>query len=203
MLNYYEILGVARNASLTEIKSSYKRLALKYHPDRNPGNTAAEEYFKEISAAYRVLSDEERRRRYDFLLNYSYQTTTTTGAKTQKTTHTYRPKTAKSVYDRYGKFNWKNAPRYKQAVKYKIDRNYYKIQALSLLAMIIMGTIVYSINKYWEHTKEQEILAIQKQNTLMLNKARDLYNDGNYRKAIELIIELDNNNPTESIFYTE
>ncbi len=63
--DYYQILGVPRNATLEEIKKAYRRLALKYHPDRNPGNKEAEEKFKEISEAYSVLSDPEKRAIYD------------------------------------------------------------------------------------------------------------------------------------------
>ncbi|MDG7057045.1 MAG: molecular chaperone DnaJ [Wolbachia endosymbiont of Penenirmus auritus] len=63
--DYYELLEVGRNASIDEIKKAYKKLALKYHPDRNPGNKEAEEKFKEITAAYEVLSDPEKKADYD------------------------------------------------------------------------------------------------------------------------------------------
>ncbi len=65
MSNYYEILGVSKTASADEIKKAYRTLAFKYHPDRNPGDTAAEEKFKQINAAYDVLGDEAKRRNYD------------------------------------------------------------------------------------------------------------------------------------------
>jgi molecular chaperone DnaJ len=63
--DYYDVLGVPRNASEQEIKSAYRRLALKYHPDRNPGSSEAEEAFKEAAEAYGVLGDPEKRRRFD------------------------------------------------------------------------------------------------------------------------------------------
>ncbi|RMF49693.1 MAG: J domain-containing protein [Bacteroidetes bacterium] len=63
--DYYAILGVSRDADLETIKRAYRRLAVQYHPDKNPGNREAEERFKEISEAYEVLSDPEKRRQYD------------------------------------------------------------------------------------------------------------------------------------------
>ncbi len=63
--DYYEVLGVSRNASDKEIKQAYRKLARQYHPDVNPNNKAAEEKFKEISEAYAVLSDPQKRKKYD------------------------------------------------------------------------------------------------------------------------------------------
>jgi molecular chaperone DnaJ len=65
--DYYEVLGVARTASDQEIKSAYRRLAVMYHPDKNPDDASAEDKFKEAAEAYSVLSDAEQRRRYDRL----------------------------------------------------------------------------------------------------------------------------------------
>jgi molecular chaperone DnaJ len=63
--DYYEVLGVDRNAGVDDIKSAYRKLAMQYHPDRNPGDTQAEERFKEAAEAYEVLSNADKRQRYD------------------------------------------------------------------------------------------------------------------------------------------
>ena len=63
--DYYEVLGLSRQASDDEIKKSFKKLAMKYHPDRNPDNPKAEESFKDAKEAYEVLSDSQKRSAYD------------------------------------------------------------------------------------------------------------------------------------------
>lgn len=73
--NFYQILGVPNTATLAQIKKAYRDLAMKYHPDKNPGDKVAEEKFKEISAAHEVLSDDEKRKSYDDSLKGNYNKT--------------------------------------------------------------------------------------------------------------------------------
>ncbi|NDA69923.1 MAG: molecular chaperone DnaJ, partial [Betaproteobacteria bacterium] len=63
--DYYEVLGVAKNGSDDDIKKAYRKLAMKFHPDRNPGDKTAEDKFKELNEAYAVLSDAQKRETYD------------------------------------------------------------------------------------------------------------------------------------------
>ena len=63
--DYYQVLGVDKSASQSEIKKAYRKLAMKFHPDKNPGDQAAEDKFKEASAAYSVLGDEQKKAQYD------------------------------------------------------------------------------------------------------------------------------------------
>ena len=70
--NYYDMLGVSKTASADEIKKAYRKLAIKYHPDKNPNDPSAEEKFKEISVAYETLSDSSKKSMYDQLGHEGY-----------------------------------------------------------------------------------------------------------------------------------
>src|SRR5271155_6138836 len=71
--DFYEMLGVARGASADEMKKAYRKLAMQHHPDRNPGDKKAEEKFKELSHAYDILSDEQKRAAYDRFGHAAFQ----------------------------------------------------------------------------------------------------------------------------------
>src|SRR5471030_2374192 len=71
--DYYELLGVAKTASADDLKKAYRKLAMQHHPDRNPGDKKAEEKFKELSHAYDILSDEQKRAAYDRFGHEAFQ----------------------------------------------------------------------------------------------------------------------------------
>ena len=81
--DYYAILGVNKGASQEEIKKAYRKLALKYHPDRNPGDKSAEEKFKEINEAYDILKDEQKRAAYDRYGSSAFQNGDASGFSSQ------------------------------------------------------------------------------------------------------------------------
>ena len=66
--DYYDVLGVSKSANKDELKKAYRKLAMKYHPDRNPDDSDAAEKFKELSEAYEILSDDQKRQTYDLSL---------------------------------------------------------------------------------------------------------------------------------------
>lgn len=77
--DYYKLLGISKNATDAEIKKAYRKMAIKYHPDKNQGDKAAEEKFKEISQAYEVLSDKNKRAQYD---QFGHEAFTSSGRST-------------------------------------------------------------------------------------------------------------------------
>lgn len=106
--NYYSILGVDKNASGEEIKKAFRKLAVKYHPDRNPNNKAAEEKFKEISEAYEVLGDEEKRKKYDQFVYYGNTSRQNTPPRNPSSWGGFRTSSPNDIgfdFERYGSFD--------------------------------------------------------------------------------------------------
>lgn len=104
--DYYSVLGVDKKASSEEIKKAFRKLAVKYHPDRNPGNKAAEEKFKEISEAYEVLGDTEKRNKYDQFIRYGRPVGQgATGRTASPWGNTYQTRTSTDMDFDFGRYN--------------------------------------------------------------------------------------------------
>ena len=122
MSNYYEILGVSKNATADEIKKAYRTLAFKYHPDRNQGNAAAEEKFKQISAAYDVLGDESKRRQYD-MGSYS-DSYSTAGSQSQQQYQRQYQYTYQNPFGDENFWEWFNGAQFRSRKQQTQNTNY-------------------------------------------------------------------------------
>ena len=130
MENYYSILNVSNNADEDQIKQAYRTLAMKYHPDKNPDNKAAEEKFKHISEAYSVLSDPQRRRDYDL--------GTSTPFSSSEKTYTYGQNTNPFGEDFFS-YQWRQNRRDAQ---YENKREKEKISRTEAFKILIRGIIL-------------------------------------------------------------
>lgn len=183
MENYYDRLGISRNASTREIKAAYKKLAFKYHPDRNPSNPKAEELFKLINAAYHILNDPVKKARYDLLLSYgNYQP--------QKVTY-YQPQTFRTY------------PPIRRRGTYTIDRNYFKYQAIAILVVLCISAIVISITRLNRYLDERERQLVREENSRILATAQNKYNTGDFYGALQIVQNLASQHPTDFQLYIE
>lgn len=121
MKDYYSILGVSKTSGDEDIKKAYRNLAFKYHPDRNAGNKSAEEHFKEVSEAYAVLSDAEKRHEYDEMISSaSYSSSSFNRGYSGNDT---RGNTGFESEDAFWEWFSQNAsPRYERTYYYRNDR---------------------------------------------------------------------------------
>lgn len=139
--NYYIVLGVSNTAGFEEIKAAYRELAKKYHPDKNPGNKAAEDFFKEVQQAYAVLSNPEKRRKYDLKFSYnSAQGKTTRSSYTQYSGNAYQYAQQQAQF----KQRTKNTVKPKQPSKPDKSENYYILISVGIAMILLYFIISYS-----------------------------------------------------------
>src|SRR3989344_1656861 len=144
--NYYIILEVKSSATFEEIKSSYRILAKKYHPDKNIGNKAAEEYFKEIQQAYAVLSNPEKRSKYDIKLSYGTRT------QAQQKTNSVGPQYTGNAYQfAQQQAQYKQQQAYAQAQKKSTTQPEKKTEGANWQILVSVGialVLLYFIISY-------------------------------------------------------
>ncbi len=183
MQDFYEVLGIERNATQAQIKAAFKRMAMKYHPDRNPGNKQAEETFKTVNEAYHTLSDSQKRLHYDSRFYWVKQ----------------------DYDDRY----WQEIKRrrYQQWKKaqedrdyYRFDKNYFKIQGLAFLVFIIMAGFCFGVIHTAHYYVERQQRAKWMANSQSLRQVNGLFDQGKFDDAFSMINVLEEKDPMEYRF---
>jgi curved DNA-binding protein CbpA len=180
--NYYQILGVSQSASLQEIKTAYKSLAMKYHPDRNPDNPQAEEQFKKINEIYQTLSDEYKRMTYDYLLLYQSQNSiqfTNPQSTAQPYSTPYNPAYQNS-------YSAQNNDEPAQDISINTKRNILIFTFVSLILICISAVLLYRISKQM-HEKR------------VLNQAQQYLEEGDKLKALKNLNEILSQKPNQQL----
>ena len=168
MTNYYEILGVADNATAEEIRLSFKRQAVKYHPDKNPDDPQTEERFKEINEAYQILSNPYSKARYDLMRQYGMP---------EEISYTYQPRdTSPPPYAR----SRQTAPRVDYEENWKATL--YAFGFTLVVAVIVMAAI--GLKQWYDRMREEDRLATRRST---FENAQTLYAAGNLDSTFVLI----------------
>ena len=165
-------------------------MAFKYHPDQNGHDPDAEERFKQINEAYQVLSDPVKKSKYDFFRNYSDSTRSYKQNGPDSHPYSYPFGKEKTVYNRYGEYNWRTAPRYKKWKYYKIDKEYFRIQKITLGIFIAMIFLAASINMGRNYIREMQEERIRAANRMTRDSARVEFINRNYDVAMSMMERL-------------
>jgi curved DNA-binding protein CbpA len=183
MQDFYEVLGVGKQASQAEIKAAFKRMAMKYHPDRNPGDKQAEETFKLINEAYHTLSDHDKKLRYDSRFHWIQQ----------EYEDQYWQELKRQKYQQWRKTH-------QAQDEYKLDKNYFKIQGLAFLVFLIMAGFCFGVIHTAHYYVEQQQLQKTRANMQLLKQVNGLFGAGRFDDAFEMIHVLEEKDPLEYRF---
>lgn len=169
MTDYYAILGVSQTATEAEIKTAFRTLAKTYHPDKNPTNPNAAALFEQIIQAYNTLTNSYERKRYDYKLNHSKNSTVTT----QKTgRHKYKerntPSEAELKRRDYYKTHYKQAERKAQQQPQQTYSDYKYVLFATPLAVGLLMLVMSMFNN--EPTVEKSNIVIKPKDTLIIQK---------------------------------
>ena len=177
MANYYEILGIDKSATTAQIRTAYKKKAMRYHPDHNLGSKEAEEMFKIVNEAYRTLSNTVKKSHYDAQLNFTYSTRVD-----------YQREINKMKY-----YQWQRM----QEKHYRIDKEYVKIQALAFLVFTVIAGFCFAIIHSAQYYTEQQQLERFLATTNALKHVDTLFTKGKFDEAFKTIYELKKEDPLE------
>jgi len=180
MATLYQVLGLPKSATEAEIKSAFKSLALKYHPDRNPGNPAAEESFKEINRAYQVLSDPYKKYQYDLSFDV----------------RRHPPVPPRSTYEPFNYPPFRDRPQYPTG-GYQYGWKYVKAQVVAFAFILIVASMVMGVKLLYDEYKmaKEERLAAARE--ILFQEAQAYFDKGDYRKSLDILKEMYYRNPIE------
>lgn len=187
MADYYQLLGIRQDATPTEIRSAYKRLAMLYHPDRNPGNQEAEELFKLINEAYHVLADPTKKAYYDTGIAYPKHTYHSTAHDTSAYWREYH----RQRYEQ-----WRHA----QQNTYTFDKRYFRIQALAIGVFLVIAGFCFALINVIEYIHEERLAESHRQNLALISQVNALFSSGHQEEAIQRIRALQKEEPLDFIF---
>ena len=181
MVDFYQILGVPQSVGSTRIKEAFKRLALTYHPDKNPGNSFAEEKFKQVNEAYQTLSNPEKKAKYDLIFQYSSRSTVS-----NQPPYTYSSQASGYSKPFYRPFQAKPNP----YGRYEFGWTYFKNQILAFSFVFIVAIFVFAFQAFYNRQVE---IAKEQKAQIMKEKyeyAMILFDDGWYKPSLDSIINL-------------
>lgn len=181
MQDFYEALGISRTASQTQIKAAFKKMAMRYHPDRNPGNKQAEETFKFLNEAYHTLSDPIKRSRYDSRFHII----------TEEVNEAYWQEVKRKRYEQ-----WQRA----HDRRYRFDKNYFKIQGLAFLVFLILSGFCFAVINTAHYYVRQQQMEKWRANSLQLKQVNGLFGQGRFHDAFTMIRALEEKDPLDFRF---
>ena len=181
MQDFYEALGVSRTASQSQIKAAFKKMAMRYHPDHNPGNKQAEETFKFLNEAYRTLSNPLKRSRYDSRFNII----------TDEVNEAYWQEIKRKRYQQW---------RHSRDNHYRVDRNYFRIQGLAFLVFLVIAGFCFAVIHSAHYYVRQQQMEKWRANSLQLEQVNGLFGQGKFHDAFTLIRAMEERDPLDFRF---
>jgi curved DNA-binding protein CbpA len=181
MQDFYEALGITTTASQSQIKAAFKKMAMRYHPDRNPGNKQAEETFKFLNEAYHTLSDPVKRARYDSRFHII----------TEELNEAYWQEIKRKRYQQW---------RQSRDMRYRLDKNYFKIQGLAFLVFLILAGFCFAVINTAHYYVRQQQMEKWQANSLQLKQVTGLFGEGKFNDAFTMIRAMEQKDPLDFRF---